>query len=189
VRLFAAVELDPAVKAAAVEAGQRLRARAAVDAKWIPEANLHITLWFLGEVADADVPAVLSALQPPIAIQPFTLEIGGLGAFPQSGRPRVLWLDVRRGASHLKALNAEVGRRLQPLGFEPERRTYSAHLTLARMRDTTRPSGSAGTLRRALAEVPSDAGQSRVTGVTLFRSRLSPKGATYEPVLRVPLEG
>jgi 2'-5' RNA ligase len=190
VRLFVAVEIDPAVRAAAAAAGEALRARLdhAVDARWIPEQNLHITLWFIGEVADERVPALLASLDAPFAVAPFDLEIDGLGAFPPSGPPRVFWLGVRRGGDALAALHGEMSRRLEPHGFIPERRPYSAHLTIARVRETGRRGGLAA-VRRALSSGLSHAGTSRVTAVTVFRSRLSPKGASYEPVLRVPLNG
>jgi 2'-5' RNA ligase len=84
-------------------------------------------------------------------------------------------------------LHGELAARLRPFGIEPERRGYSAHLTIARVRDV--PGGDRdGHLRGAFRATPAVAGQSRVTAVTVFRSRLSPKGASYEPLLRVPLQ-
>lgn len=189
-RLFAAVELDPAVRAAAAAAGQALRARLPrrFAARWIPEENIHITLWFLGEVDDTRMPALVSALEPPFGLPAFSLEIGGLGAFPPSGPPRVIWMAVGDGADGLLALHGLMAARLEPLGFAREDRPYRAHVTIARVRDP----GGGGThaaVRRVLAELPAPGGPSRVARVTLFRSRLSPKGSTYEPVLRVPLNG
>ena len=75
--------------------------------------------------------------------------------------------------------------RLVPLGFEAERRQYTPHLTIARVKDAGRATGRA--VRQAIAAVPGVCGESAVTAVTLFRSRLSPRGAVYEPLLRVPL--
>ncbi len=189
-RLFAAVELDPAVRSAAAAVSQHLRARleGALDARWIPEENLHITLWFIGEVADDRAPALMSALDPPFDVPPFELTIGGAGAFPPSGPPRVLWIGVRRGSPGMTALYNDVGARIEPLGFERERRPYSAHLTIARVREG-RGRGPHAPVRRLLSDFDAEAGTSRVSAVTLFRSRLSPKGASYEAVLRVPLKG
>jgi RNA 2',3'-cyclic 3'-phosphodiesterase len=79
----------------------------------------------------------------------------------------------------------EIGERLAPLGFLPERRAYTAHLTLARVKDPGR--GASANIRRTLAAEPADCGRIVVSAATLFRSRLSPKGAVYEPLLRVPL--
>ena len=85
----------------------------------------------------------------------------------------------------MRALHAEVGVRLLPLGFEPERRPYAAHLTIARIKDAR------GVRRQdiaaAAARLPVVVATSRIDSVTLFRSRLSPKGARYESILRIPL--
>lgn len=191
-RLFVAVELEDDVRHAAAEAASALRraiARAGdLDARWIPEDSLHITLFFLGEVADERVAAVRAALDVPFATRPFSIDVGGAGAFPPSGPPRVLWLGVREGAPQLAALHAEVSGRLWPLGFEPEHRKFSAHLTIARVRDVGRRGASPRPLREALTGCRAEAGRSRVSAVTLFQSRLSPKGAAYHPILRVPLD-
>lgn len=191
-RLFIAVELEAHVRHAAAREADALRRALAkagdIDARWIPEENLHITLFFLGEVSDDRLEAVRSVLDAPFAMPAFDLHLAGAGAFPPSGPPRVFWFGVRDGADQLAALNADVTRRLGPLGFEPEHRTYSAHLTIARVRDPRRRGGGHAALREALASFEAAPGRSRVSGVTLFRSRLSPKGAAYDAILRVPLE-
>jgi 2'-5' RNA ligase len=190
-RLFVAVEIDEPVRIAAVDAAGRLRARLSrqcvdLDARWVPVDNLHLTLWFIGEVDEVRASAVVSALLPPFPHEAFDVHIGGLGAFPPSGAPRVLWLGVRAGQDALRVLHDETGARLRPLGFAAERRPYSAHLTIARVKET--PAGSGPIVRAALAGTPADAGRTTVSAVTLFRSRVSSKGSTYEPVARVPLK-
>lgn len=189
-RLFVAVEIDERVRIAAVEAAERLRTglsrqRVHLDARWVPVDNLHITLWFIGEVDNARAAAIVSALQPRFSHAPFDLVMGGLGAFPSSGSPRAVWLGVRSGQGGLEALHSETGARLRPLGIEPERRPYSAHVTLARVKDAPRESGAA--VRRVLSERLAEVGTSTVSAVTLFRSRVSSQGSVYESVLRVPL--
>jgi 2'-5' RNA ligase len=190
-RLFIGVELDDAVKAAAADVAERLRQRLQrragdLQARWLAPANLHITLWFLGELPDPVGEAIGEALRcQPFSVPAFALSLAGCGAFPPSGAPRVFWIGVRSGSEQMRALHAAIGARLAALGFLPERREYSAHLTIARVRGGFR--GSAGPIRSILAELPADCGSSRIAAVTLFRSRLSPKGAAYEPLLRVPL--
>jgi 2'-5' RNA ligase len=190
VRLFIGIEIDGVAKAAVMSAGLALRARAedprwAVAARWVPVENLHITLWFIGNLPDARGALVLSAMASPFETPVFTIELGGLGVFPPSGAPRVFWMGVRAGADALVALHAEIGGRLEPLGFEPERRGYSAHLTLARIKAVNR--GAYGALRTMVREFPAPGARSVVNAATVFQSRVSSKGSAYTPVLRVPL--
>jgi len=175
----------------AAACADRLRARlehagAARGIRWVPQGNMHLTVWFLGEVSDARAGAVLEALQPPMAVPPFELQVAGFGAFPPSGPPRVLWMGVRRGLQALARLHEEVGARLQPWGFPPEARAYSAHLTIARIKEP--PHGAArAALRHAARLEAGDAGMCWIDHLTVFRSRTAPAGAAYEPLLRVPL--
>lgn len=190
-RLFVAVEPSARVRSAAAAAAEDLRAgldarRWSGSFRWIPEENLHLTVWFLGEVSDSRAPAVLDALRPPLTEPAFDLRISGLGVFPPSGRARVVWMDVRSGADALARIHAAVGARLLPLGFRPEGRPYAAHLTLARIKGPL-PASARSLLRSALEQPGVDAGRCRVDSLTVFRSRTAPKGAVYEPLLRVPL--
>jgi 2'-5' RNA ligase len=190
VRLFVGVELSGEMKAAAADAADRLRtalerARLRVDARWVPAANLHVTLWFIGEVDETRAVTISEALSPPFDTPPFAVRAHGLGAFPSSGPPRVFWIGIREGAESLAALHAHVAARLAPLGFEAERRAYSAHITIARVKDVAR--GSAQAIRGILPTTSADAGAMVVSAATLLRSRVSSKGATYEPLLRIRL--
>lgn len=176
---------------AAAAAADRLRRSLALEQiaagiRWIPAESLHLTVWFLGEVSDQRAAAVLDTLRPPVGVAPFTLQLSGLGAFPPSGPPRVLWMGVARGHGDLSTVHDQLGARLAPWGFEGEGRPYSAHLTLARVKEPPPPAARV-MIRKKLRDADADAGSCRVDAVTVFRSRTSPHGATYEPLLRVPL--
>jgi len=194
VRLFIAAEPSNAVRRAAAECIESVKAAISAHAfarnfRWVPEKNLHITIWFLGEVRDERADAVLNALRPPLAASSIPLAIRGFGTFPPSGSPRVLWMGVIDGLPQLASANAELGGRLAPFGFVSEAaagRPYSAHLTVARVKEPVRAADRV-LLRNALSSVSADAGRCRVDALTLFRSRTSPKGPAYEPLLRVPL--
>ena len=188
-RLFIGLELDDAVRDSAAAIANSLRRHVGhrVDARWVPASNLHITVWFIGNVTDERSNEILGALDRPFTGSVFSVHIAGLGAFPSSGAPRVFWLGVRSGADQLVGLHAGLAARLLPLGIEPERRAYSPHLTIARV-TKVRGGNADADLRASLRGVAADAGTCRVGGVTVFRSHLSPKGATYEPLLRVPLQ-
>jgi RNA 2',3'-cyclic 3'-phosphodiesterase len=192
VRLFVAAEPSEQLRASAATCirrlGERLTAaRAASGIRWVPPGNLHLTVWFLGEVSEPRASAVLDALRPPLDLEAFDLRLEGFGAFPPSGAPRVLWIGVTRGLEELAAAHDRIGMRLQPWGFPAEGRPYSAHLTIARVKDP--PHGAArAALRQAIARQPADPGSCRISELTVFRSRTSPQGAVYEPLLRVPLK-
>lgn len=189
-RVFIGVELDDAVTAAASAAALELKARLdtrapGFAARWIDRTNLHITLWFIGEVAEGRAAEVSDALRPPFEVAPFSLALMGCGAFPPSGAPRVLWIGTTKGTEAMRELYGHIEHRLVPLGFTAERRLYTPHLTIARVKDPGRAPGRV--IRDAIAAIPASCGESAVSAVTLFRSRLSPRGAAYEPLLRVPL--
>ena len=190
-RLFVAAEPSDAVRQAAGACADRLRRRleasnAGHGLRWLAAEHLHLTVWFLGEVSDARASAVIASLAPPMRVRAFDLELAGFGAFPPSGPPRVLWIGVTQGVAQLAEAHDEVGARLEPWGFAPEGRAYSAHLTIARVKDP--PRGPARlALREALLAEACEAGRCRVEALTVFRSRTLAHGAVYEPLLRVPL--
>lgn len=190
-RLFVAADPSEEVKARAATCAARLRerlehGRAADGIRWIPPTAMHLTVWFLGEVSEPRAGAVLDALAPSVARPAFDLHVSGFGAFPPSGPPRVLWMGVTGGLDDLARLHDEIGARLQPWGFPPEGRPYSAHLTIARVKAPLQGAARSA-LRHAVAHEPGDAGSCRIDHLTVFRSRTSPSGAVYEPLLRVPL--
>jgi 2'-5' RNA ligase len=189
-RLFLGIELTPTLKVSAArvsDSAQTAIAKAAPRApiRWVSPENLHITTWFLGEVNDEQATKLYAQLEEPLQTSRFTLRLDGLGTFPLSGRPRVIWIGISHGAEPLVAIYEELAERLPRLGFEPERRAYSPHLTLARVKEIR--AADAAAVRRVLTSLSFPAADGDVTHLTLFRSRLSPKGSQYEALLRVPL--
>ena len=189
-RLFLGIELAPALKAAAAEASasaqapiQRTAPRAPI--RWVNPENLHITTWFLGEVDDERAKRLRAVLEAPFTTRRFTLRLEGVGTFPPAGRPRVLWIGISQGVESLAALYHELAQRLPTIGFEPERRAYTPHLTLARVKEIR--AADAAAVRRALGSLRCPAVDGLVEHLTVFRSRLSPKGSQYEALMRVPL--
>jgi 2'-5' RNA ligase len=189
-RLFIGIELPDVLRNRVAAVASRMRediARAAPDAQvgWVPPANLHITVCFLGEVREPRVEPLVAALTPPLDTGSFTLRVGGGGAFPPSGTPRAIWLGLASGREELVAVHEKLRGRLVPLGFAPEARPYSPHLTIARVKDV-RPR-DARAMRGPLREVAEDVGQCEVRCATLFVSRPTRTGAEYEPLRRVQL--
>lgn len=189
-RLFVAVEIAPAVAAAAAELIDQLRARAGRLAPrsritWVTADRLHITVRFIGHVDLERTDVIRQALAPPFESDPFELTVAGVGTFPRTGPPRVVWAGLTEGRQPLTAIEEHVGQRLSGVGIAAEERSYNPHLTLARVR-------AAGGLRSAaLLETVTDTmlGATPVEAITLFESRLSPKGPTYVALQRTGLRG
>lgn len=183
-RIFVAVELQPALHQAVVDAQRKLEA-AGAHLKWIRPANLHFTLRFIGEVPEAQVAlAKIATREAATGVGPFTVVLGGLGAFPSLRRPEVIWIGVTDGGESLMALAARVEDRLAHHRFPPDARRFRPHLTLARVRDTRQW----GDLVRALTQhADLEAGSQEVRSVAVLESQLSPAGAVYTRVEEVSL--
>lgn len=145
---------------------------------------MHLTVRFIGHVDDSRVPAVLGALAPPLPIAPFDIALDRCGAFPPTGPLRVFWIGLSAGLAGLQAMHHEFNRRLLPVGFAPEERPYTAHLTLGRVKDS-RPD-AARAARAALPAIEVPPVPSRIDHATVLQSLLSPRGATYRALLDVP---
>lgn len=178
-RLFTAIELGEDVRSAVGVLSTELQKRVERDAPrarltWVPPDRMHLTLRFIGEVGDDLAGRIIGALREPLPMAPFVLQFGGLGAFPPKGPPRVLWIGVGSGRDSASRAESTIGERLLALGIPHEERAYSPHLTLARVRE------SSGLRATALYEgLAPKLGEHRVEAITLFQSKLSPKGPTY----------
>jgi len=187
-RLFVALEPPEAVRrrvaALAVEL-RRAAGRAAEDVRWVPPENVHLTLQFLGAVPQERVADVEAAVRAAAGqVRPLSLEVRGAGGFPNARRPRVLWAGLEGDTAPLAELVRDLGRRLAPLGFPPEERPFSAHLTLGRARDTRGAPGLAGALAHAAEAAPTPW---RAAEIVIVESHLSPRGPRYEALARAPL--
>jgi len=190
VRAFIALRLDGAVDDAIAELIGRLRAprhdesasaeprdRARDDGiRWVRRENFHLTLFFLGPaVAPERLAAVADALGA-IAetTAPFEIAAQGVGVFPNPSRPQVIWVGL--DGDGLVALAARVAAAVKRCGFGPERRAFTPHLTIGRVRSPR----SARLLRRSLGEAANlSFGVSRVERMILYRSETGPEGSTY----------
>jgi RNA 2',3'-cyclic 3'-phosphodiesterase len=190
-RLFIGIELPDALESSAAAAATRIRERVAraapgAQVRWVGPSNLHITIWFLGDVREPQVERLVASLKEPLDIRPFTLRVGGAGAFPPAGAPRAIWLGIVAGREGLVAIYDQLRPRLTPLGFEPENRPLSPHLTIARVKDI-HPRDRAG-MRQILRETAEDVGECEVVSATLFASRPTPTGSQYEALLPILVE-
>ena len=187
-RLFVAAEVGERLAGRIGAVIDDLRARVVASAPrakvtWMAADRVHVTVRFIGEVDAARVEPMRAALRLPLAVGAFDLRLAGVGAFPKGGSPRVLWVGVADGFESLKHVEQHVSARLASMGVPEESRPYSPHLTVARVREAA--GLKTATLLEGLVDVP--LGVAHIDAITLFQSRLSPKGPTYLPLERIPL--
>jgi 2'-5' RNA ligase len=148
-------------------------------ARWTRPEDRHVTLKFLGSTDPALLDPVERAIHTVASGVPQAeLALGGLGAFPSTRKARVLWVGISDPNSALSALAAGLDSALGPLGFASEARPYRAHVTLARFKGPA-----------ALPELPAipSTDPFRLDRLLLYRSHLSPKGASYEVLNEFPV--
>jgi 2'-5' RNA ligase len=184
IRAFIAVEIDPRVidhiSAAITELKSRVPA-----VRWVTPTNFHLTLKFLGDVEEAQINRIGAALEEQLHPFPrFTINAKGLGVFPDSRRPRILWVGL--AGIELASLVSRLESALEPLDFAPEKRNFTPHLTVGRWRQTER---APKTLRQTLEEWKDyPFGSTRVDEVILFQSVLKPERAIHARLRTVTLK-
>jgi 2'-5' RNA ligase len=131
VRTFVAVFPPPAIREALFRVARDLPASKAF--RLIGPEKLHLTLKFLGNVAEDDLSRVAQALEPLRGRhEPFEVSTSGFGGFPSERKARILWAGVGEGSEPLRAVALSVEDLLEPAGFGREQRPYVPHLTLGR---------------------------------------------------------
>jgi 2'-5' RNA ligase len=180
VRSFIAIDLPAGVRAELTSLEDKLKARRHAFVKWVEPESMHLTLKFLGSVAAESIPQIAEAMSSMAREHtPFKLLVAGTGAFPNWQRPQVVWVGVGGELDRLNSLQKRLESVLSPLGFPPETRPFSAHLTLGRLRDRVTPDE-----RRRFAEfaqkVEFKATLSfEVSTIRLMKSQLTPAGPVY----------
>jgi RNA 2',3'-cyclic 3'-phosphodiesterase len=177
VRLFVAIEIPGDIRSALAAFVKELRGTAP-RAKWVRAENLHVTLKFLGETESAKLQAIQGALGLIRSAKAVTLELRGLGFFPNEKRPRVFWAGME-GSANLKALAEDIDRSVYRLGFPLEERPFTPHLTLARFN----PPGLPPNLTAAATQNSSRSfGSFTAREFHLIESKLKSTGAEYTTV-------
>lgn len=134
VRSFIAVELSGGLKHRAQELAKKLKV-ADAEVKWVDFGQMHLTLKFLGDVPRDDILPLCRVIREVAEkFEPFDLQFGGIGAFPDIERPRAIWIGVREGAEQLGELQRVLDLELsKQLGFAKEHRKFTPHLTIGRV--------------------------------------------------------
>jgi RNA 2',3'-cyclic 3'-phosphodiesterase len=179
-RLFAGIELNQAVRGACAAAAETLR-RTGFSARYEAPEKLHLTLAFLGYVEPESVPAVQRRLgETGERFAPFAVGLDKLGAFPHERKPRVVFVGSRAQGAAFRSLAESLRRAYRELGFTFDDDAV-AHVTIARVKESTRP---LPLIDFAAIELP-------VRGLALFESLPDPANRTsrYEVLYRAGLSG
>jgi 2'-5' RNA ligase len=180
-RLFIAIELPNEIRTQLMEL-QRVLRPLATGAKWVAPESIHVTLKFLGEVPEKRVNQIDSALAG-LSWKPFTIAVHGVGFFPGARSPRVFWAGM--DAPTMQGLTEALDTRMEPLGFEREKRAFRPHITLARAK-TSRLDAELVTASAAFAE--RRFGSFVADRIYLVQSTLKPSGSVYTTIKKYPLE-
>ena len=176
IRAFIAVEIDEPNKQKILNLISQLnKSDAAI--KWATEHQMHLTLKFLGNINDSDIQKISASLKSIAGdSNAFSIKFPRIGAFPNMNRPRVIWLGIDKGAEDLTLLNSKIENELEKLGFVKEKREYSAHLTLGRVKSLK----NIQNLTKLINEIELNLqDEIKINKIILFQSTLTPKGAVY----------
>lgn len=185
IRAFIALEIPPVLQDEISRASAGLKQKLGDSVRWVAPHNLHLTLKFLGDVPRPGLDALALALGAELGRLPlFELTLAEFGVFPNSKRPRVLWVGVQAPPA-LEQVRRVVEACAARLGLAPEeKKPFSPHLTIGRVRETASPAG----LQAALQGFrPGRLGAFTVEGLRLFRSDLRPQGPIYTSLALLPL--
>lgn len=178
VRTFVAVEMSEAVRSAAAKVIRQL-GKCDATVRWVEPEKMHLTLKFLGDVNSLEIPEVCRAVEDSVGeVSGFTFDLAGVGAFPKVERPRTIWLGVTTGAEELAGLQKEIEKGLKKLGYPPENRRFSPHLTLGRVKHGGPELEELSGVIKSLADYP--VGTTAVDEVTVFSSELTREGPVYQ---------
>ena len=154
--------------------------------RWTPPEQIHLTLRFLGDIADEAAGDLENALQRAcLGVAPFELRVRGAGCFPNARQPRIVWVGLEGGVESLQKLHGQIARETAAWG-ERDGRPFHPHLTMGRVKDPR--SRDAAALGKILGDLPCPVlGAWRVEQVDLMQSRLSPQGAHHTRLAQIRL--
>jgi 2'-5' RNA ligase len=157
--------------------------------RWVRPDGIHLTLKFLGDTPVDQVDQVKAALAEAAAkVGPFRVAARGLGCFPNTRRPRVIWVGLEEPTGALRRLRDAVEAHVAPLGFPTEGRSFNPHLTLGRVQRNASSSEVREVGQRVAASTTGLVGEMEVSTVSYIKSELRPSGAVYTTLLDAALK-
>lgn len=184
VRCFVCVEISDVRNVQIIE-GVLEKLKTIKGIRPIKTNQLHLTLKFLGEISEKKLPRIVEQLET-IRIPSFPLKFSSIGSFPNNTRPRVIWTGISMGQQELIALAMEVDQKLALIGLPKEKRRFSPHLTLGRVKKLT------DTAKLELADFfqemkDLDGEEEKLVSFIFKESTLTPTGAIYKDLATFPL--
>ncbi|MFQ6040331.1 MAG: RNA 2',3'-cyclic phosphodiesterase [Candidatus Poribacteria bacterium] len=185
IRTFIAIEIPDEIQAKLVEIQTDL-AKFMPRVSWVKRGNIHLTLKFLGDVGANQIESINSVLQSVAeSHSSFDMSFSGVGVFPNLRRPRVLWIGITTGSEQASQLSEDISNSLQPLGFPRERRGFTPHLTLARIKRPVNLQSVSGKFNQYdNLGIPT----LKVDHFAFIRSQLHPHGSIYTPLRKFALK-
>ncbi|TRO44254.1 RNA 2',3'-cyclic phosphodiesterase [Candidatus Bathyarchaeota archaeon] len=181
IRTFLAFDIEDQTILRRIMQAQKMLVSTGADLKLVNPQNIHLTIRFLGEIPLTMIDQIYEEMKK-LVFSPFQIELEGIGAFPKPAYPRVVWAGIRNGVKELKNVFEQLEPRLRGLGFQPDNKGFSPHLTIARVRS--------GRNKAKLAELINDLmdydfGTVNSGHLKLIKSDLTPRGPIYTNVKEV----
>jgi len=188
VRSFIAIELPDELKLGISQLQAQLKTGKQLPVKWVDPYSIHLTLKFLGNISTDKISEITRAIEVATrGVSPLYLEVKGLGAFPNLRRVQVVWVGVSGELAKLSQLHQRIESNLAPLGFAPESRPFTPHLTLARLREQA-SLDEQQSFGQLIASTKFEAVYGfKVDSINLMRSQLTRAGAIYSRLSLVGL--
>jgi len=154
------------------------------DVKLVEPQNIHITLKFLGDVEKDNIGDIEQIMKDSVKeIEPFTIKLNGTGVFPNQNYIRVVWMGIK-DAEIIETISRSIDERLSQLGFKREKRGFSAHLTIGRVKTAKNKQ----LLLKAIEDYKdSEFSTQEINSIKLKKSDLTPKGPIYTTLREVKL--
>jgi len=175
IRSFIAFDMDNDQVLKRITDMQRMLTKTGADLKLVDPQNIHMTIRFLGNIAPPTVEKIFEEMKK-VRFVPFDVKIHGLGAFPNARYARVLWAGITEGAEQLRGIFTQLEPHLRDLGFTPDSKGFSPHLTISRVRSARNKAELAEFL---FENANCDFGVVRALCLRLKKSELTPKGPIY----------
>ena len=178
-RSFIAINLPETVREHIGDFIRNLKS-AGGNVKWVRSGNIHITLKFLGELEEHKIENIQDVIKRIASNnKPFQVSLEGKGGFPNLSHPRILWIGIQTGYEALKQIAEDMESSLEPLGFLKEKRSFSPHVTVGRVRSVS----DIRSLTERMQKMEFKKTFFKVDQIELIKSDLTPRGPIYTPIL------